>query len=57
VVVGVLVAVGVLEEVEVTDLVGDGVMEGVIDGELEKPSQISPEPHTDAGLPHSTEPP
>ena len=42
------VLVGVLEEV--------GVMEGVIDGVAE-PSHNSPVPHTDAGLPHSTEPP
>ena len=34
----------------------DGVTEGVFDG-VTKPSHTSPEPHTDAGVPHSTEPP
>jgi len=34
----------------------DGVLEGVMEG-VPRPSHSSPAPHTEAGLPHSTEPP
>ena len=51
-------AMGVTEADKETEGVKEGVevTEGVFDGVI-KPSHTSPEPHTDAGLPHSTEPP
>ena len=51
-------AMGVTEAEKETEGVKEGVVvtEGVFDGVI-KPSHNSPVPHTDAGLPHSTEPP